>query len=108
MKALKFVIDTKSLLKLVDAGTIASHFRVQQDNAYEAGKITRRIPQRKLQRFADECFESLKRELRDCVSPRDAVVLYNQLEKQIGPHRMGFLGAAWKGDRRSTLQALND
>lgn len=107
MKNLKFVIDTKSLLKLVDAPSILSHFRVQQDNALAAGRITRRIPNRRLASYSEECFQSLRREIRNCASPKDAVILYNELEKQIGPNRLGFLGAAWKGDRRKTLEFLN-
>jgi hypothetical protein len=107
MKSLKFVINTKSLLKLVDASTICAHFEVQQTNALEAGKISRRIPHRRLQTYAEECHASLRSQIRQCVSPKDAAVLYNNLEKQIGPHRLGFLGAAWRGDRRSTLKALN-
>lgn len=108
MKNLKFVIDTKSLLKLVDASAICAHFEVQQNNAFEAGKISRRIPHRRLAMYAEECYASLRREVRHCASPKDAAVLYNNLEKQIGPHRFGFLGAAWRGDQRSTLRALND
>lgn len=107
MKNLKFVIDTKSLLKLVDAAALLSHFTVQQDNAFANGKITRIIPKRKLEAYAEECHESLRRELRDCNSPKDAVILYNQLSKVIGPHRMNFINAVWQGNKKATMEFLN-
>lgn len=98
----------RTLLHLVTAGSIYEHFSEQQQHLLERGRITRKVPQKKLRVFADECHKSLKHQVRMVATPRDLQVLERALVKELAPNKAGFLKAVWKGNRVTTMRSLHE
>lgn len=96
----------RRLLQLVTLNTVYAHFVEQQHRAIQQGKITKRIPRAKLQAYAKEYYDSVRADIRNCESVVDVRLITDSLIKDIGPTRMGFLHAAWKGSRHATIEAL--
>lgn len=98
---------SRRLLQLVTMGTVYEHFLEQQQRALNQEKITKPIPKSKLQAYAREYYSTIRQELRNCESTVDVRLVTDLVIRDIGPTRMGFLQADWKGSRKATLEALN-
>lgn len=99
-------IQARRLLQLVTLNTVYAHLMEQQHNAVQMGKIQRQIPKAKLQKYAQTYFTEVKENLQQAESVVDVRLITDKIIKELGPQRMGFLHADWKGTRTATLEAL--
>lgn len=107
MKNLKVAISARQLLNLVTPEVILFHFEAQEERMLSRGRISRRIARPKLRRFAQECYASYKKHVREASSPRELAIVQRTMMQHIAHTKTDFLGAVWQGDRKSTIEHLN-
>lgn len=107
MKNLKVAIPARQLLVLVTPEVIFEHFKAQEERLLSRGRITRRISAKRLRAYANACCDSYRRHIRGARTPRDLALVQQNLIQHIAHTQTDFLGAVWKGDKKSTIEFLN-
>jgi hypothetical protein len=107
MKNLKVAIPARQLLVLVTPEVLFTHFKAQEEHLLARGRITRRVSAKRMRAYAQDCWQSYRRHLREAQTPRDLALVQQNLIQHIAHTKTDFLGAVWKGDKKSTIEFLN-